>query len=52
MWCATDNLYVCHISEKEFLDWYFNEVVINKISYFSQNGPKFHILAKFLIVKV
>ena len=37
MWCAADNQNdMCHTCAKGFLDLDFNEVVINKISFFTK----------------
>ena len=42
MWCATDNHdYMCHPSEKGFLDSNPNEAVIDKISNFHEIAPNF-----------
>ena len=43
MWWAADNhSFMCHKCAKQII----NQAVIDKISFFSQNGPKFHILKK------
>ena len=53
MWCAADNHnFMNHICAKEFLDSNFNEAGIDKLSKFSRNGPKIHILTKLVILKV
>ena len=42
MWCAADtNNYMCYICAKGFLDSYFTEAVIDKISNFQEIAPDF-----------
>ena len=48
MWCVNHN-HMHHIYAKGFLDSNFNQAVIDKISSFHENCPKFHILTKIII---
>ena len=43
---------MCYRCANGFLDSNFNQAVIDKISFFSRNCPKFHVFAKIIIFQV
>ena len=53
MWGAAGNHnYICHICAKGSLNLNFDQTVIDKISNFPKNCPKFSHIYKILILKL